>query len=112
MCWCNSSSGNQFPAVPGLIGNSRPQRLKIAEPSGCFAFREANVFSGAADLQDLGSPLPWRRSACGLPGTADRFGSNPNSLGSATLPTPTNFLRNANRTSEPGLFAKQIDPHL
>jgi len=29
------------------------------------------------------------KPACGLPGKTDRFGSNPNSLGSAILPTPT-----------------------
>ena len=89
---CNSLHAHHFPA-PGLRGNSRPQRLKIAEPSGC-KFRGADQPS-LVELR-LGKP------ACGSQGIADRFGSNPNSLGSASLPTPTNFgmsTGQANRAS-------------
>ena len=78
---CNSLHAHHLTA-PGLRGNSRPQRLKIAEPSGCK--------SRGADQPSL-VELRLGKPACGSQGIADRFGSNPNSLGSASLPTPTNF---------------------
>ena len=78
---CNSLHAHHFPA-PGLRGNSRPQRLKIAEPSGCK--------SRGADQPSL-VELRLGKPACGSQGIADRFGSNPNSLGSASLSTPTNL---------------------
>ena len=56
-------------AAAGFSGNSRPRRLKIAEPSGC----KSRV----------------RRPAYGSPGIAARFGASPNRLGSASLITPT-----------------------
>ena len=65
---CKSLRAHHFTAT-GFSGNSRPRRLKIAEPSGC----ESRV----AD------------PACGSSGIADRFDSRSNSLGSASLPTPT-----------------------
>ena len=77
---CNSLHAHHLTA-PGLRGNSRPQRLKIAEPSGCK--------SRGADQPSL-VELRLGKPACGSQGIADRFGSNPNSLGSASLPTPTN----------------------
>ena len=106
---CNSLHAHHFTAT-GFSGNSRPRRLKIAEPSGCK--------SRVADRRVVRREL------------ADRFGSNPNSLGSASLPTPTNlksprrsssssnrtrterggFPWNVNRTSEPGLGANECVP--
>src|SRR5881409_3863278 len=77
---CNSLHAHHFTAT-GLSGNSRPRRLKIAEPSGCK--------SRVADQPSL-FELRLGGPACGSPGTADRFGSNPDSLGSASIPAPTN----------------------
>jgi len=76
---CDSSHADHFTAT-GISGNSRPRRLKIAEPSGCK--------SRVAD-QSLLVELRLGKPACGSPGIADRFDSKPNSLGSASLPTPT-----------------------
>jgi len=101
-------------AATGLSGNSRPRRLKIAEPSG----RKSRV----ADQPSL-AELRLGKPACGSPGKADRFDSRSNSLGSASLPTPTSLcsplrfklrpgkaIWNVNRRSAPGLFAKQCAP--
>ena len=68
--------------------------------------------SGTADHNDLKSlSLPGAipgapTTACGSTGIADRFGSNPNSLGSAILPMPTNFW-NVHQTSVLGLGANE-----
>ena len=78
---CKSLHAHHFTAT-GFSGNSRPRRLKIAEPSGCK--------SRVADQPSL-VELRLAKPACGSQGIADRFGSNPNSLGSASLPTPTNL---------------------
>ena len=72
---CNSLHAHHFSAT-GFSGKSRPRRLKIAEPSGCK--------SRVADQPSL-VELPLGKPACGSPGIADRFDSNPNSLGSALL---------------------------
>ena len=78
---CNSLHAHHFTAT-GFSGNSRPRRLKIAEPSGCK--------SRVADQPSL-VELWLGKPACGSQGIADRFGSRSNSLGSASLPTPTNL---------------------
>jgi hypothetical protein len=91
-------TASHFTAT-GFSGKSRPRRLKIAEPSGCES-RVADQIS-LVELW-LGKP------ACGLPGREDRFDSKPNSLGSASLPTPT--IWNVNRASEPGLGANECMP--
>ena len=69
---CRSVTGRPYHFCPcDLSANSTARRPK---PAG---FASASPATGTIF------------SACGLPGTADRFGSNPNSLGSANLPTPT-----------------------
>jgi hypothetical protein len=78
---CKSLHAHHFTAT-GFSGKSRPRRLKIAEPSGCK--------SRVADQPSL-VELRLDKPACGSLGIADRFGSNPNSLGSASLPTPTSL---------------------
>jgi hypothetical protein len=87
----------------GFSGNSRPRRLKIAEPSGCFAVRDSEpsrlghpsrkTWEGHSRVADQPSLVEIRpgKPACGSPGIADQFDSRSNSLGSASLPTPTNL---------------------
>ncbi len=84
---CNSLHAHHFTAT-GFSGNSRPRRLKIAEPSGCK--------SRVADRR-----VVHREKQTGS--TQDRT-----ALGVQV--SPRRPLWNVNRTSEPGLFAKQCAP--
>src|SRR5438874_5051960 len=84
---CKSLHAHHLAAT-GFSGNSRPRRLKIAEPSGCKS-RVADQFNEEFGVHNT-EYSAFVAPACGSPGIADRFGSNPNSLGSASLPTPTN----------------------
>lgn len=101
--------------------NSRGYRSRTCEPWECKSpLRHQRTSGVSANSTANGlKPRPFAsatlawftnfHAACGSPRTAQRLGSNPMNLGSASLPTPTTF-RGTNRTSAPGLFAKQIDP--
>ena len=83
-----------------LNPNSRGSRLRIWQPWGCNSLHAHHLrrlaSEGTADPSDLRSlslpgASPGAPTGVWLIGIADRFGSNPNSLGSASLPTPTNL---------------------
>ena len=75
-------------AATGLSGNSRPPRLKIAEPSGCK--------SRVADRRVVNRE--------------QQTGSTQDRTALGVQVSPRRPIWNVNRTSEPDLFAKQWAP--
>jgi hypothetical protein len=82
----SGSLGGASPFMPTIsrrlasAGTADPGDLKSPSLPGASPGSPTSFVSG---------PLRFGRPACGSQGIADRFGSNPNSLGSASLPTPT-----------------------
>ena len=84
---CKSLHAHHFTAT-GFSGNSRPRRLKIAEPSGCK--------SRVADRRVVNRE--------------QQTGSTQDRTALGVQVSPRRPIGNVNRTSGPGLFAKQCAP--